>query len=66
MNGASPQEGTVEIYHRGLWGTVCDDAWDMDESTVVCRQIGCGLGRPVLEAHFGSGSGPVWMDEVQC
>uniref|UniRef100_A0A8C1JRE3 SRCR domain-containing protein n=1 Tax=Cyprinus carpio TaxID=7962 RepID=A0A8C1JRE3_CYPCA len=59
--------GRVEVLHRGQWGTVCDDGWDMTEAAVVCRELDCG--EPVDAvgaARFGSGSGPIWMTTVLC
>jgi deleted-in-malignant-brain-tumors protein 1 len=40
MDGLTPDDGRVEICLYGLWGSVCDDAWDYRDARVVCQQLG--------------------------
>uniref|UniRef100_A0A8C1XU96 SRCR domain-containing protein n=1 Tax=Cyprinus carpio TaxID=7962 RepID=A0A8C1XU96_CYPCA len=67
VNGSSRCAGRVEVLHRGQWGTVCGDFWDMADAAVVCRELDCGEPVDALsDAHFGPGSGPIWMSYVFC
>ena len=59
--------GRVEVFLNGIWGTVCDDYWEIKESHVVCRELGFPSASSALpEAAYGRGSGPVWLDDVNC
>ncbi|XP_030421453.1 deleted in malignant brain tumors 1 protein-like isoform X3 [Gopherus evgoodei] len=67
VDGGSPCAGKVEVKHKDQWGMVCDGVWEMEDAEVVCRQLGCGSAVSVHDqAHFGSSSGPIWLDEVAC
>ncbi|KAJ8034374.1 hypothetical protein HOLleu_21174 [Holothuria leucospilota] len=66
-DGLSNSSGRVEVFVNGAWGTVCDDSWDLPDAMVACKQLGYQAAIAVpRRAFFGNGTGPIWMDDVQC
>ena len=63
----SPSFGRVEVQFHGIWGTICDNYWHLEDANVVCRQLGYdgALSAP-RDAAFGQGTGPIWLNRVQC
>ena len=67
VNGSTKYEGRVEVHYNGVWGTVCDNGWDLNNAQVVCNEL--GLEKSVAARHsafYGSGSGQIWLDDVNC
>ena len=67
VGGTSTSEGRVEIFHNNVWGSVCDDAWDLQDAQVVCRELGfLGAVEATHQSRFGAGQGPIHLDDVVC
>ena len=74
MGGANSTEhfsGRVEVRPAsgGSWGTICDDDFDEEEASVICKMLGYpyGINVPNPIAYFGwSDGGPIYMDDLHC
>ena len=69
VNGDTSCSGRLEVLHKGIWGSVCDDGWAKKEERVVCQQLGCG--KPIFvpakaRKKFVPGDGRIWLDDVHC
>lgn len=63
--GGGAYYGRLEVYTGGRWGTVCDDYWDLDDTNVVCNQLGFP-GAYKTDHAQGQGVGDIVMDNVEC
>ncbi|XP_028293909.1 lysyl oxidase homolog 3B isoform X2 [Gouania willdenowi] len=60
-------EGRVELFHKGEWGTICDDDFSIVNAHVLCRQLGFVEATGwTHSAKYGKGSGKIWLDNVLC
>ena len=49
-------------------GLLCDDSWDDDDASVVCRQLGFSAtgATAFTQSWFDAGFGPILLDDVYC
>ena len=41
VGGSTADSGRVEVQYKGVWGTVCDDYWDINDATVREGESSC-------------------------
>nr|XP_054760966.1 deleted in malignant brain tumors 1 protein-like [Lytechinus pictus] len=67
IGGSDKTRGRVEVRYDGLWGSICDDGWDIQDAMVVCRNLGFrNASAATGYAAYGPGSGPIFLDNVDC
>ncbi|XP_065928599.1 deleted in malignant brain tumors 1 protein-like [Magallana gigas] len=68
VGGDTESEGRLEVSKFGKWGTVCDNSVTDNMAAVVCRSLGLPWNTSEVygNAVYGPGSGPIWLDNVNC
>ncbi|GFY74070.1 lysyl oxidase homolog 3 [Trichonephila inaurata madagascariensis] len=67
VGGKNTREGNVEIFHLGIWGSICDDEWDITEANIACKILGFAKAtRATSNSEFGKGKKKIWMDNLYC
>ena len=66
--GSKQSEGRLEIYHNGLWGTVCNSSFTMAAAHVTCRELGFVSAKSIMSGLYPIESSQVqiWLDNVKC
>ncbi|XP_049918073.1 lysyl oxidase homolog 3B isoform X1 [Epinephelus moara] len=60
-------EGRIELFYKGEWGTICDDDFSISNANVLCRQLGFVSATGwTHSAKYGKGQGKIWLDNVLC
>lgn len=67
IQGDLPNEGRLEVFYGGSWGTVCNADWGLRDTDVVCRMLGYDRGvLPPDFIEYGGGEGLIMLQSVEC
>jgi hypothetical protein len=62
--GNFSNEGRVEVYYNGIWGTISTIWWNINSGNVVCRSLGFPAATFIfisIKPFFGTGNGKIWI-----
>ena len=70
-DGPTVDEGRLEVFHKGEWGTVCDDRLDNANNIApqkACQFMGYATGQliPRGTVSLALDAQPIWLDDVRC
>ncbi|XP_031569118.1 uncharacterized protein LOC116303677 [Actinia tenebrosa] len=66
-NGSTRNQGVVRVSLNGLDGSICNEGWDTNDATVLCRTLGISdVGYPVNNQAFGPANGVTLLRNVFC
>ncbi len=66
-NGSRADNGRVEVFHNGNWGAVCDRGWDINDASVVCKELGFPAAMHAMpRSFFGTENINVSLTNLQC
>ena len=67
LTGGDSSRGTVEFSLNGVWGTICDNEWNIVNADIACSMLGFKRALRALKgSSFGEGTSPVLLDNVRC
>ncbi|CAC5370696.1 unnamed protein product [Mytilus coruscus] len=70
--GSHTMEGRVEVLFNGKWSTICDEEWDDNEATTICRMLTSYplnkivAGKAFRNSYFGGGSYTAALSNLKC
>ncbi|KAL4219781.1 scavenger receptor [Mactra antiquata] len=66
VNGSGLYEGRVELKVNGIWGTICNDSFDINDAEVLCRMLNLSATWYDGNARYGKGNGPIFATNLGC
>ena len=63
-------QGHVEVLHNNIYGSICDDEFDNEDATVLCKMFDSGrYGIGTYSSSYKQsniGATKIWLDNLSC